>query len=1281
MVRKRIRKILSGGAVVFIVLLCTVDVSLAWQGTEVKITISGSTGVPGVTMTGLPSQNGQTVMTDQNGFYSAIVAYGWSGTVKPVKDGWQFEPASIPYQRVTGNKDNQNYVPTEITYTVSGKVTGPGGPMSGVQMQMAGLPGSPITGDDGAYSATVPYNWADTVTPIKAGFEFTPSNKGFAPAKSNQIQNFSAAALQLLMTGTVGGVEGVKMKGLPGNVVTGANGVFSTKVDYNWTGTITPEKEGYEFNPAQLEYNNIITDQTNENFIPTVLTYTVSGTAGMAGVEMKGLPGSPYTNQNGYFEAIVNHGFSGTVTPTKEGYKFDPASFILANVNSDRTNLSCAGDVIKLTISGTTRLEGVQMTGLPDNPVTGKDGSYSVTVDYGWNGTVMPIRDGYKFTPESTPYPSVIADMTNQNYTYSKITYTVTGTTQTGGVTLVGFPGRAVVSTADGSYSATVDHGFTGTITPTKEGYQFEPTSIPLTNIMGSQSGQDFMPTLLQRKISGTVRTSKGQLVEGVNVVADNNGGQATTDASGQYELVIDYGWGGNLTPLKEGYTFSPPTKSYTRITVDQMNQTIMATAKMFTVTGQMLVSSGVGIDGVLITANDGSGAPITTTTDMKGKYTFQVPFGWTGDVTATKDGFNFGPGRPLIDVRTNIVEFQPAEAPAPPEVIRPTPPSPGPGTRVTPGPTTTGPEVVPPTGTTVTPGIDVPGPSGTTTTVIETPDATTTSVQPMSAAERQMQELMAKIQDMQNQLNRGGGAAPGIGTSVDPSTALITNRWSDHDIRLDVLPAISEQAGIPIIADEAVSAFVTLSLDNVPLEQALDLVLAGTPFVWKKRDGYYLVASAGLTDSKFAVFSETRRVRLSYITAEAAVGLLSTAFKPYAQAELANPEPQRTPGATGTFIPKTYTVVVTAPPNLMERIVADLKSFDKPLDQVLLKARIVAMARSDLLNLGVEWGWPTMQMGLFSGNNYGRGEALNDFGGKSPWGIQMGYTPDLTFTNALQLALNLLTVNGEATIRAEPQVMAQDGKEATMRVINEEYFFLTADVGNSSQFFTNSQLETIESGTTLTITPHIVEGDRIVLQVSVEVSDSVPRGRDTDLPIVTRRMADNVVTVQNGGTVALAGLSQEKSSTTHKRTPGLSNLPLIGSLFNNSDDASVTREVAVFVTAHILPQNQYGAAASSIPRAAPAPTPAPVYSMPPSELDTRGSLTDPAFNRSPMGQGFDRPPADAGYNRPTMPMNQPMNAAPARPGFNTPPSSPAPLSPFRNDFRSQLGDELTRNR
>ena len=111
----------------------------------------------------------------------------------------------------------------------------------------------------------------------------------------------------------------------------------------------------------------------------------------MEGVEMKGFPGSVFTDQNGYFEATVNHGFSGTVVPTLEGYKFTPASLMLVNVNSDRTDWTCSGEIIRLTITGTTRLEGVQMIGLPGNPVTDESGRYSVTVDYGWSGTASPI--------------------------------------------------------------------------------------------------------------------------------------------------------------------------------------------------------------------------------------------------------------------------------------------------------------------------------------------------------------------------------------------------------------------------------------------------------------------------------------------------------------------------------------------------------------------------------------------------------------------------------------------------------------------------------------------------------------------------------------------------------------------------------------------------------------------------------------------------------------------------------------------------------------------------
>ena len=525
-------------------------------------------------------------------------------------------------------------------------------------------------------------------------------------------------------------------------------------------------------------------------------------------------------------------------------------------------------------------------------------------------------------------------------------------------------------------------------------------------------------------------------------------------------------------------------------------------------------------------------------------------------------------------------------------------------------------------------------------------------------------------MEDLRKELDRlkiqraGQGA---LGLSQDPGTVLISNQWFDSDLIMEVLPAIAEQAGIPIIPDETVGGIVTLNLVNVPLDRALDMVLASTPFVWKRTPFYYLIASAGLMDPKFPMIAETRRVRLSYITAEAAVNLLSRAFRPYVQAEIALAEIDELGEFGGTTVSgtrqrETYVVLVTAPPAHMERIIADLKLIDRVPAQVLLKARIVSMSRTDLLNLGVEWSWPTMQIGAFSGDNYGQGDPLDDFAGETPWGIQMGYTPDLTFTNSLQLALNLLTVNGEATILSKPQVMAQDGKLATMKVVNEEYFFLTADQPQSSQFFyQSSQLETIESGTTLTITPHVGDNNDIMLEIALEVSDSIPRGRETDLPIVTRRIARNRVRILDGGTVALAGLTQDKSVTTEKRTPGLSNLPLIGGLFNNSNDITTSREVAVFVTAYILPQDSQQAA--GIPRALQrgfAPPASRSFSTP----------AEPPFNRQSMDQGFNRAPVDQGFNR-----------APVDQGFNRLPARQAPARPMQDDFQAELGRSLSRNR
>jgi len=96
-------------------------------------------------------------------------------------------------------------------------------------------------------------------------------------------------------------------------------------------------------------------------------------------------------------------------------------------------------------------------------------------------------------------------------------------------------------------------------------------------------------------------------------------------------------------------------------------------------------------------------------------------------------------------------------------------------------------------------------------------------------------------------------------------------------------------------------------------------------------------------------------------------------------------------------------------------------------------------------------------------------------------------------------------------------------------------------------------------------------DSNDIRLEMAVEVSDSIPKGAGSDLPVVNRRIAKNSVTVQDGGTVAVAGLTENRSRQMDKRVPFFSSIPLIGEAFKNKDQNKTSKEVAVFVTAHIV--------------------------------------------------------------------------------------------------------------
>jgi len=148
-------------------------------------------------------------------------------------------------------------------------------------------------------------------------------------------------------------------------------------------------------------------------------------------------------------------------------------------------------------ISGNTGLSGVTMHGLPGNPVTDPRGYYTATVEHGWTGRIMPVKEGYTFEPTSMTYTKVTTNRSNDNYASTPITYTISGEVGVGGVLMKGLPGNPVVTGRNGTYQATVNYRWSGAVKPTKEGYAFEPPNLPYIRVIRDLTNQNYSPRRL----------------------------------------------------------------------------------------------------------------------------------------------------------------------------------------------------------------------------------------------------------------------------------------------------------------------------------------------------------------------------------------------------------------------------------------------------------------------------------------------------------------------------------------------------------------------------------------------------------------------------------------------------------------------------------------------------------------------------------------------------------------------------------------------------------------
>lgn len=250
-----------------------------------------------------------------------------------------------------------------------------------------------------------------------------------------------------------------------------------------------------------------------------------------------------------------------------------------------------------------------------------------------------------------------------------------------------------------------------------------------------------------------------------------------------------------------------------------------------------------------------------------------------------------------------------------------------------------------------------------------------------------------------------------------------------------------------------------------------------------------------------------------------------------------------------------TNTVIVYAPADITSDLTKIAGLVDEPAEQIQLIARVVALKQTSLMQLGNQLEYPQISAGA----------AFSDLPDSDFWEFRVGYSATRAFTNALNLRLSLLAENNDATIVASPQVTTQSGNPAEIKVTTAEYFQLAIERDG----FFSADLEQIETGTILTVTPSVSRDGLIELSMDIEVSDVVARNED-DLPVVVSRRASTLVEVENGGTATIAGLIETRTSTANSGVPGMRRLPILGRGFSQDDFNHEVKQVAIFVTAKL---------------------------------------------------------------------------------------------------------------
>ena len=457
-------------------------------------------------------------------------------------------------------------------------------------------------------------------------------------------------------------------------------------------------------------------------------------------------------------------------------------------------------------------------------------------------------------------------------------------------------------------------------------------------------------------------------------------------------------------------------------------------------------------------------------------------------------------------------------------------------------------------------------------------PDSTTQQAAAQQAVQQANTAATTMATSSATQAPAGAAPAPAAGKYTGEP---ISVNLKDVDLK-DFFRLIHEISGLNVVLDPAVKGSLTIVLDEVPWDQALDIVMQNNSLDKQLNGNVLRIATRSTLKNE----AETQR-DLEKAQAEAIAPVTVTRVLSYAKAASMAPTLKKFLSSRGDILydDRSNQVIIRDIPSVIPILDNLIRQLDRKSQQVEIEARVVSASRSFALDIGTQLGFAgrTTSGRSFAGGDSAVGTSdvtttpppfytsagtsslpLNtNLGAGAPTsGLFLGHrSPNF----AVDFFITAAEAKGVGKLLSKPKVITQNNEKATVKQGTKIPIQTTINNTISVQF--------IDAVLKLEVTPQITAEGTVFMDVLVEntqIDAGIPRV--SGIPALNTESAETKVTVADGGTVVIGGIIISSQRTDISQVPLVGSLPLIGHLFKRTNITTTSQELMFFLTPRIIP-------------------------------------------------------------------------------------------------------------